>query len=282
MALYFHARGERGALFAWLYILAAAASGLVLLSVAMLPPLRALFFRGIPDGLVLLGLCAAPLPAPRRLRSASALVAARPRARLRRDALGPQPAARPSSSRRHFRPPTASPGCSGDGSRLPPWSPSFVVAAVAGRAGLERRSPTSRRPRSATADRRRCPREPSRFTAAPTFCCSPAFGRTAEIGAYSLAQADRRDLLARDRLARERPLRGRHARRTSARARSEARRAFRALPLARPRGTRRGISGGELLIRMFFASLSGAPARSCPGCSARPSPGASPARSIRT
>lgn len=60
VALYFHARGVRGPLFGWLYVLAAAASAAVLGLAVAVPPLRRAFFADVPPGLLLLGL--APLP----------------------------------------------------------------------------------------------------------------------------------------------------------------------------------------------------------------------------
>jgi O-antigen/teichoic acid export membrane protein len=60
VALYFHAKGFRGALFGWLYGLAGAASVLVIGLAAALPPVRRAIFPEIPLPLLLLGL--APLP----------------------------------------------------------------------------------------------------------------------------------------------------------------------------------------------------------------------------
>ena len=60
VALYFSARGVRGALFGWLFGLAGAASLLVFGLTAGLPPLRRVFFPEVPLTLLLLGL--APLP----------------------------------------------------------------------------------------------------------------------------------------------------------------------------------------------------------------------------
>ncbi|HEY6147620.1 MAG TPA: hypothetical protein VIZ69_07970, partial [Thermoanaerobaculia bacterium] len=60
VALYFHARGMRGPLYAWLYLLAAAASLAVAAALAFLPGLRDRLFPGLPPAVVWLGF--SPLP----------------------------------------------------------------------------------------------------------------------------------------------------------------------------------------------------------------------------
>ncbi len=60
VALYFHARQSREALFAWLYLLAAVATGAVFLLLACWPGIRRALFPEVPPGWLWLGL--APLP----------------------------------------------------------------------------------------------------------------------------------------------------------------------------------------------------------------------------
>jgi O-antigen/teichoic acid export membrane protein len=248
-ALYFHARGERGALFAWLYVLAASASGVVLLSVAMLPPLRTLFFRGIPDGLVLLGLC--PLPFLLVGDSVgSALVAAR-----RTRAYGAALWVRNIGSALVL----ATALSAADRLRWVLWGRLAVAAVVAGFVVLAARAvPNWRRlPEFAPAAIR---------YGGPTALSSgavalhrradvlllSAFGRTPEIGAYSLAQAIAETFwLATDSL--ENALFVDVARHEEHRARSEVRRAFRLYLWLALAGLAVGTIGGELLIRVFFA-----------------------------
>jgi O-antigen/teichoic acid export membrane protein len=248
LALYFHARGERGALFAWLYILAAAAGVAVLLSSALLPPLRSFFFRGIPDRLVLLGL--APLPFLLLGDSlGSALVAAR-RARAYAVTLWMRNLGTALV--------LATATVAADRLAWVLWGRLVVVAAVAAVAVFATR---------AVPDWKRVP---DFFPAAiryggPTALSSGAvalhrradvlllsvFGRTSEIGAYSLAQAIAETFwLITDSL--ENALFVDVARHGQARARSEAWRAFRPYLWLGMAGLAVGLPAGELLIRAFF------------------------------
>ncbi|HEY7114023.1 MAG TPA: polysaccharide biosynthesis C-terminal domain-containing protein [Thermoanaerobaculia bacterium] len=248
LTLYFHARGERGALFAWLYLLAAAGSGVVLLAVTMLPPLRARLFPALPDRLVLIGI--APLPFLLLGDSlGSALVAAR-RAR----AYGATLWMRNAGSALVL----ASALLVADRLSWVLWGRLAVSAAVAlvlvfavratpdwrGVAGfapaaLRYGGPTALSSGAVALHRR-----------ADVLLLS-AYGRTAEIGAYSLAQAIAETFwLATDSL--ENALFVDVARQEPARARSEARRAFGAYLWLGLAGLVVGIAGGELLIRAFF------------------------------
>jgi O-antigen/teichoic acid export membrane protein len=250
LALYFHARGERGALYAWLYILAASASGVVLLSLAMLPPLRALFFRGIPDRLVLLGL--SPLPFLLLSDSlGSALVAAR-----RNRTYGATLWIRNLASA------VVLAGALTAADRLAwvLWGRLLVVAFVAGILVVAARAVPDWR---AVAD---FAPEAIRY-GGPTALSSgavalhrradvlllSAFGRTAEIGAYSLAQAMAETFwLITDSL--EYALFVDVTRQERARAREEASRAFRIYAWLGLAGLAAGILGGEVFIRVFFRS----------------------------
>jgi O-antigen/teichoic acid export membrane protein len=248
VALYFHARGERGALYAWLYILAACASAVVLLGLAMLPPLRALFFRGIPDGFVLLGL--APLPFQLVGDSlGSALVAAR-RARAYGATLW----------MRNFGAALVLLTALTASDRLAwvLWGRLCVAAAVAvavifavravpdwkgvsdfAPAAIRYGGPTALSSGAVALHRR------------ADVLLLAAFGRTGEIGAYSLAQAIAETFwLATDSL--EHALFVDVARRGEAAARREARRAFRLYCWLGLAGIVFGVLGGQLLIRIFF------------------------------
>lgn len=248
VSLYFHARGERGALYAWLYILAASASGVVLVAVAMLAPLRALFFRGIPDRLVLLGL--SPLPFLLLGDSVgSALVAAR-----RTRAYGATLWLRNIASALVLGTALAVP----DRLAWVLYGRLFVAAAVAAAvvfaaravpdwkavgdfapAAIRYGGPTALSSGAVALHRR-----------ADVLLLS-AFGHTSQIGAYSLAQAIAETFwLVTDSL--ENALFVDVARRQEARARSEARRAFRLYGWLGMAGLAAGILGGELLIRIFF------------------------------
>ncbi len=248
VALYFHARGERGALYAWLYILAASASGVVLLSVAMLPPLRALFFRGIPDRLVLLGL--SPLPFLLLGDSlGSALVAAR-----RTRAYGATLWVRNLSSALVL----ATSLATDDRLTWVLWGRLLTVAVVAvllvfasravpdwrgvgnfAPAAIRYGGPTALSSGAVALHRR-----------ADVLLLS-ALGRTPEIGAYSLAQAMAETFwLVTDSL--ENALFVHVARHEEARARSEARRAFRLYLWLGLVGLAAGVLGGELVIRILF------------------------------
>ena len=79
VALYFRARGERGGLHAWLYLLAILATGLVALALAGSPGLRRLLFGALPPRLLLLGF--APLPFSLLSDSFGALLLAEGRSR---------------------------------------------------------------------------------------------------------------------------------------------------------------------------------------------------------
>ena len=79
LALYFAARGRRGALEAWLYMLGVGASAAVLLVVLLVPRLRDTFFPAVPAAWVLLGL--APLPFSLLADSLAALLIASGRTR---------------------------------------------------------------------------------------------------------------------------------------------------------------------------------------------------------
>jgi O-antigen/teichoic acid export membrane protein len=248
VALYFHVRGERGALYAWLYILAGTAGGVVLLLVAMLPPLRALFFRGIPDRLILLGL----LPLPFLLLGDSlgaALVAAR-RNRTYGATLWIRNLASALVLVTAFRAP--------DRLAWVLWGRLLVVAVVAGILVLASRAVPNWR---AVADfapsaiRYGGPTALSSGAAAlhrrADVLLLSAFGHTAQIGAYSLAQAIAETFwLITDSL--ENALFVDVTRRGKSRARSEARRAFRLYCWLGLAGLAVGILGGELLIRIFF------------------------------
>ncbi|MGH9367703.1 MAG: lipopolysaccharide biosynthesis protein [Thermoanaerobaculia bacterium] len=248
MALYFHARGERGALYAWLYILAASASGVVLLAAAMMPPLRALFFRGVPDGLVLLGL--APLPFLLLGDSlASALVASR-----RAGAYGATLWVRNLASALVL----ATALSASDRLAWVLWGRLLVAAGVAlwvvvaaravpdwrgvpefAPAAIRYGGPTALSSGAVALHRR-----------ADVMLLS-AFGRAGEIGAYSLAQAIAETFwLVTDSL--EHALFVDVARREQSRARWEARRAFRLYCWLGLAGLAGGVAGGEVLIRIFF------------------------------
>ena len=248
IALYFHARGERGALYAWLYLLAGSAGGLVLLSVAMLPPLRALVFPKIPDALVLLGL--APLPFLLLGDSVgSALVAAR-----QTRAYGVTLWARNIGSALVL----ASALAATDRLAWVLWGRLVVSAAIAAAVVFAARAvprwnavgdfapqairyggPTALSSGAVALHRR-----------ADVLLLS-AFGRGAEIGAYSLAQAIAETFwLVTDSL--ENALFVDVTRAEEARARSEARRAFRLYVWLGLAGFLLGVAGGEVLIRVFF------------------------------
>ena len=250
VALYFHARGERGALFAWLYILAASAGGIVLVSIALLPPLRTLFFRGIPDRLVLLGM--SPLPFLLLGDSlGSALVASR-RARAYGATLW----------LRNLGSALVLVTALSVTDRLTwvLWGRLIVTATVAGAlvlavraipdwtrvsdftpAALRYGGPTALSAGAVALHRR-----------ADVMLLS-AFGRTAEIGAYSLAQAIAETFwLATDSL--EQALFVDVARQGPALARAQARRALRLYLWLGAAGLAGGWIGGELLIRFFFGA----------------------------
>jgi O-antigen/teichoic acid export membrane protein len=248
VALYFHARGERGALFAWLYILAASAGGVVLISIALLPPLRTLFFRGIPDRLVLLGM--SPLPFLLLGDSlGSALVASR-RARdygatlwLRN--LGSALVLVTALSAE-------------DRLAWVLWGRLIVTASVAGAVVLTVRAiPDWTRVSDFTpaAIRYGGPTALSAGAVAlhrrADVMLMSAFGRTAEIGAYSLAQAIAETFwLATDSL--EQALFVDVARQGPALAHAAARRALRLYLWLGAAGLIGGWLGGELLIRLLF------------------------------
>jgi O-antigen/teichoic acid export membrane protein len=252
--LYFHARGQRGALYAWLYLVAAASGGAVLLAAAALPPLRALVFPGVPDGLVLLGL--APLPFLLLGDSVgSALVAAR-RAR----AYGATLWARNVGSALVL----ATALAAADRLAWVLWGRLAVSAAVAAAVVLAARAVPRWREVSGFAP------EAIRY-GGPTAVSSGAvalhrradvlllsvFGRGTEIGGYSLAQAIAETFwLATDSL--ENALFVDVTRANETKARSEARRAFRLYLWLGLAGLAVGIAGGELLIRVFFRRYPGA------------------------
>jgi len=248
VALYFHARGERGALYAWLYVLAGTASGLVLLSVAMLPPIRAVFFRGIPDGLVLLGL--SPLPFLLVGDSLGAALVAARRTRTYGASLWIRNLA---SALVLATAPLAS-------NRLAwvLWGRLLTVGAIAVLLVLASRAVPEWKRLGDFAP------EAIRY-GGPTAISSgavalhrradvlllSAFGRTPEIGAYSLAQAIAETFwLVTDSL--ENALFVDVARLEEARARSEAWRAVRLYLWLGLAGLAIGVLGGELLIRIFF------------------------------
>lgn len=247
-ALYFHARGERGALYAWLYILAASASGLVLLCAVMLAPLRALFFRGVPDRLIFLGLSPLPflllgdsvgsaLVAARRTRAygatlwirniASALVlgtALTAHDRLAWVLYGRLLVAAAVVAVVVFA-----------ARAVPDWKAVADFAPAAIRYG----GPTALSSGAVALHRR-----------ADVLLLS-AFGHTPEIGAYSLAQAIAETFwLVTDSL--ENALFVDVARRHESHARYEARRAFRLYCWLGLAGLAAGILGGQVLIRIFF------------------------------
>ena len=254
VALYFHARGERGALYAWLYLLAGAASGLVLLPIAMLPPLRALFFPKIPDGLVLLGL--APLPFLLLADSLGAALVAARRAR----AYGATLWARNAGSALVL----ATALAASDRLGWVLWGRLVVSAAVTAAVVLAARAVPRWSAISSFAP------EAIRY-GGPTALSSgavalhrradvlllSALGHGAEIGAYSLAQAIAETFwLVTDSL--ENALFVDVTQAEEIRARAEARRAFRLYLALGIAGLVVGIAGGELLIRVFFARYSGA------------------------
>jgi O-antigen/teichoic acid export membrane protein len=254
LTLYFHARGERGALFAWLYLLAAAGSGLVLLAVAMLPPLRARLFPAVPDRLVLLGM--APLPFLLLGDSLSAALVAARRAR----AYGASLWMRNVGSALVL----ATGLLASDRLSWVLWGRLAVSAAIALVLVIAVRAAPDWRGVAGFA--------PAAFRyGGPTALSSgavalhrradvlllSAFGRTAEIGAYSLAQAIAETFwLATDSL--ENALFVDVARQDAGRARSEAQRAFGAYLWLGLAGLAVGIAGGELLIRTFFERYAGA------------------------
>jgi O-antigen/teichoic acid export membrane protein len=248
VALYFHVRGERGALYAWLYILAGTAGGVVLLLVAMLPPLRALVFRGIPDRLVLLGL----LPLPFLLLGDSlgaALVAAR-----RHRTFGATLWIRNLGAAVVL----ATAVRAGDRLHWVLVGRLAVAAVVAGILVLALRAVPSWKAVSEFAPSAIRYGGPTAFSSGAValhrradVLLLSAFGRTAEIGAYSLAQAIAETFwLITDSL--ENALFVDVTRSEKARARDEARRAFRLYCWLGLLGLAVGIFGGELLIRIFF------------------------------
>ncbi len=248
VALYFHARGERGALYAWLYLLAAGAGGAVLLLAAMLPPVRALFFRGVPDGLILLGL--APLPFLLIGDSlASALVASR-----RAGAYGVTLWVRNLGAAVVLLTALSA----SDRLAWVLWGRLLVAAGVAALvvfaaravpdwrgvadfapAAIRYGGPTALSSGAVALHRR-----------ADVMLLS-AFGRTGEIGAYSLAQAIAETFwLVTDSF--EHALFVDVARQGKARARGETLRAFRLYCWLGLAGLAGGIVGGEILVRVFF------------------------------
>ena len=248
VALYFHARGERGALYAWLYILAAAVGGVVLLAVALLPPLRGLFFRGIPDRLVLIGLM--PLPFLLLAESlASSLVAAR-----RTRAYGASLWLRNLGSALVLA--TALTASDRLGwvlwGRLAVSAVVAVVLVFAVRAVPDWRAVADFAP---AAIRYGGPTALSSAAVAlhrrGDVLLLSAFGRTPEIGAYSLAQAFAETFwVITDSL--ENALFVDVTRREGVRAREAATRAFRLYAWLGIAGLLSGIAAGEILLRIFF------------------------------
>jgi len=221
----------------------------VLLAIAMLPPLRARLFPTVPDSFVLLGM--APLPFLLLGDSLGAALVAARRAR----AYGATLWMRNAGSALVLG--TAL--LAADRLAWVLWGRLAVSAAVAlalvlavraapdwsGVAGfapaaLRYGGPTALSSGAVAIHRR-----------ADVLLLS-AYGRTAEIGAYSLAQAIAETFwLATDSL--ENALFVDVARQDAARARSEARRAFRAYLWLGLAGLAVGIAGGRFLIRAFFA-----------------------------
>ena len=253
VALYFHARGERGALYAWLYILAAGRRrrGPPAWSRCCRPCARS-SFAGSRTG----SSFSAWLPLPFLLLGDSlgaALVAARRSAGLRRDPLDAQ-----SWPRRCVLATgllalaTGSPGFSGAGWRSRPSSPSSLVLAVRAVPRLAGRGRLSRLPPSGTAGRRRSPREPSRSTGAPTSCCSrPSAAPPRSAPTRSPRRSPRRSGSSTDSL--ENALFVDVTRAGTPRAPGPRRsRAFAATCWLGLAGLAGGIAGGELLIRIFF------------------------------
>ena len=249
VALYFRALGERGGLFAWLYLLAAGASAGVAALLLFVQPLRALFFGELPSRLLLVGF--APLPFSLLSDSLGASLLAENRSRAYGATLWLRnigtalvlAASLAASDRLAFV----------LGGRLVVNAAVAILTAVLARAqpdwsSVRRFAPAALRYGGPTA---LSSGAVALHRRADVLLLS-AFGRVGEIGAYSLAAAFAEAFwLVTDSF--ENALFVDVARRSAAEARRETRRAVKPALWLGAAGLVLGLAAGEIAIRLFFA-----------------------------